>query len=109
MQLTIVLPDEIGERVQRLPDPSRFIAEILSIALNPRPSDRDTAAGSAAASELPDRTEPKADRARWLSSMRAALKIDGQPLAIEEIQAMSRECALEENELSLSVIEAREH
>ena len=108
MQLTIVLPDEIGERVRRLPDPSRFIAEILSKALSLRSPAEETAAAGSETSEAPQRVLPQADRARWLSSMRAALDVDGQALAIEEVQALSRKCALDGNELSRSVIEARE-
>ncbi len=104
MQLTIVLPDEIGEKVQRLPDPSRFIAEILSRALSQRRAAPETASVSPATG----RRMASSDRGRWLSAMRAALKVQGQPLAIEEIQAMSRRCELEENELSQSVIKARE-
>lgn len=33
MQLTIVLPDELGQRVQRLPNPADFVARAVRKAL----------------------------------------------------------------------------
>ena len=104
MQLTIVLPDDLGERVRRLPDPNRFITDLLSKALGRR----EMASRASQTSEAPRRILPRTDRPRWLANMRSALGVEGPTLAIEEIQAMSRETDLEENELSRSVIEARE-
>lgn len=39
MNLTIDLPDEIGRRLRRLPDPHRFVADALTRALAERPAD----------------------------------------------------------------------
>jgi hypothetical protein len=36
MELTLVLPESIGRQVRRLPDPNRFIVEVLARALRDR-------------------------------------------------------------------------
>ncbi len=36
MQLTITLPEDIGRRVRKLPDPENFIARVLAKALDGR-------------------------------------------------------------------------
>ncbi len=45
MQLTVFVPDELGRRVRRLPDPDRFVAEALRRALpqGPAPAGEKTA------------------------------------------------------------------
>jgi len=37
MHLTILVPDDLGQRVRRLPDPDRFVTEALLQALRERP------------------------------------------------------------------------
>jgi len=43
MELTILVPDELGRRVRRLPDPNRFVAEALVQALRecPKPAQEE--------------------------------------------------------------------
>ncbi len=129
MQLTVTLPDEIARRVRRLPDRdrNRFVAEALSRALDDRPTEPESSEptpmfGSAKGliemaddfdrpleSESPRmRFLSKEEHRRWATEMRATFKLEGEPLPIEEIQKMSRESSLEENELSRAIIEARE-
>lgn len=36
MELTVLVPDEVGRRVRRLPDPDRFVTEALLQALRER-------------------------------------------------------------------------
>ena len=38
MQLTVLVPDELGQRVRQLPDPDRFVTEVLLRALPERPA-----------------------------------------------------------------------
>jgi len=124
MQLTIELPDDLGHHFRQFRDPGRFIGELLTRLLreepglipslpDARPSER---AGTRQA-DAGTRTETrrrnlgglsKQGRQRWRAMMRSALDVQGVPLGAEAVQAMSRECGLEENELSRSVIEARE-
>ncbi|MCP4659580.1 MAG: hypothetical protein GY856_29605 [bacterium] len=137
MQLTIVVPDEIGRRVQQQPDSEHFIAEALARALGKRravgessvansphgtgvsqpgaaeriPPDREHAGDDA---QEPEKSKPAIrclspdDKKRWSAAMRSLFGIHGEPMGAEALQQLSRESVLEENELSRTIITARE-
>jgi len=141
MQLTIVVPDEIGRRVQQLPDSEHFIAQALVRALGewrasessaadlthgtelPQPGaaersprDRERAGHNVPepAVALPDKPKPAIrclsadDKKRWSAAMRSLFGIRREPMGAEALQQLSRESALEGNELSRTIIAARE-
>ncbi len=124
MQLTIDLPDDLGHRFRQFRDPGRFIAELLARLIREQPelipSLPDARPTERAGTRQGDAGTPteirrrnlgglsKKGRRRWQTMMRSALGVQGVPLGAEAVQAMSRECGLEENELSRGVIEARE-
>ena len=77
MQLTVLVPDEVGQRVRRLPDPDRFVTEALLRALRQR---------AAPAREIAEKTS------RWA---RFAAEIAEDPVHLdgysEELERDARE------------------
>lgn len=97
MPMTVVLSEEIGQRVRQLPDPDDFVAKAVVRALEDR--ERPRAAVRGLSNE---------DRRRWLGVMRSMMTTPTETIGVEALLRLSRESELASNELSRDMIEARE-
>ncbi len=108
MHMTVVLSEEIGQRVRQLPDPDDFIAKAVVRALEDREARDERIA------PVPERRRAAAsclsneDRRRWLGVMQSLMTTPTEPIGVEALLRLSRESELAPNELSRDIIEARE-
>ncbi len=88
-----------------------------------RVDDSSTREGSSEPFAEPDRSRPlqssaparpgirfvsREERKRWMAEIRSTFNLQGEPMAAEELQEMSRKFNLGETELSSALIQARE-
>ncbi len=59
MKITIILPDEIGERVSQMPDPDEFVAHAVTQALERRSGDSAATPGRSRWAQLVKRIESR--------------------------------------------------